>query len=70
MMTFARGEVSWKWRLQKCVTLSIIEIEYISTTKTSKELKCVALSIIEAEYISITQVFKELLWMKKNPYKS
>ncbi|RVW90052.1 Retrovirus-related Pol polyprotein from transposon TNT 1-94 [Vitis vinifera] len=32
------GAVSWQSRLQKCVALSTIEVEYIAFTKASKEL--------------------------------
>ena len=38
LMTFARGAVSWKSRLQKCVALSSTEVEYITATEVSKEL--------------------------------
>ena len=38
LMTFSRGVVSWKSRLQKCVALSTIEAEYIAPIKTCKEL--------------------------------
>jgi len=37
MMTFVGGVVSWQSRLQKCVALSSIEVEYI-VTEAAKEL--------------------------------
>ena len=33
MMTFAGGAVSWQSKLQKCVALSTIEVEYIAITE-------------------------------------
>jgi len=38
MMTFARGAVSWQSRLQNCVALFSIEVEYIVVTEAAKEL--------------------------------
>jgi ATP-binding cassette subfamily B (MDR/TAP) protein 1 len=38
MMTYAEGEVSWKSRLQKCVSLSTIDAEYIATVDACKEV--------------------------------
>ena len=38
MMIFAGGAVSWQLRLQKCVTLSTTEAEYIAITEGGKEL--------------------------------
>ena len=37
-MTFAGGAVSWQSKLQKCVSLSSAEAEYIIVTEASKEL--------------------------------
>ena len=37
LMTFARGSVSWQFKLQKCVALSTREAEYIVVTEGSKE---------------------------------
>nr|KYP64041.1 Retrovirus-related Pol polyprotein from transposon TNT 1-94 [Cajanus cajan] len=37
MMTFVKGVVSWKSKLQKFVALSSIEVEYIDITKAVKE---------------------------------
>ena len=37
MMTFARGAVSWQFKLQKCVALSTTEAEYIAITEDCKE---------------------------------
>ena len=37
MMTFARGAVSWKSKLQKCVALSTTEVEYIAIIEGCKE---------------------------------
>ena len=36
-MTFAGGAVSWQSKLQKCVSLSTIEAEYITITEGCKE---------------------------------
>lgn len=38
MMTFAGGAVSWQSKLQKCVTLSTTEAEYIAVTDACKEI--------------------------------
>ena len=38
MMIFAGGAVSWQSRLQKCITLSTTEVEYIAITEGGKEL--------------------------------
>ena len=38
LITFSRGTVSWQSRLQKYVTLSTIEAEYIVITEANKEL--------------------------------
>lgn len=38
MFTFAEEAVSWKSKLQKCVALSIIRIEYIVTIDAGKEM--------------------------------
>ena len=38
LITFSRGTMSWKSRLQKCVALSTTEAEYIVITEASKEL--------------------------------
>lgn len=35
---FYRGVMPWKSRLQKCVALSINEVEYIAAIEESKEL--------------------------------
>ena len=37
LMTFARGIVSWKSKLQKCVALSTIKANYIAITEGCKE---------------------------------
>ena len=38
LMTFSGGDVSQQSRLQKCVALSTIEVEYIAATEACKEL--------------------------------
>ncbi|WVY90442.1 hypothetical protein V8G54_035956 [Vigna mungo] len=38
LITFAGGAVSWKSKLQKCVTLSTAEAEYVAVTEASKEM--------------------------------
>nr|CAN61719.1 hypothetical protein VITISV_044026 [Vitis vinifera] len=38
LMTFLGGVVSWQSRLQKCVALFTIEVEYIAAVETCKEL--------------------------------
>ena len=38
LITFSGGDVSWQSRLQKCVALSTIEVEYIAATEACKEL--------------------------------
>ena len=37
LMTFKGGAVSWQSKLQNCVALSTIEVEYIAITKGCKE---------------------------------
>ena len=38
LFTFVGGAISLQSKLQKCVSLSIIETEYIATTETGKEM--------------------------------
>ena len=38
LFTFAGGDISWQSKLQKCVSLSTTESEYIATTKARKEM--------------------------------
>ena len=38
LITFLGGVVLWQSRLQKCVVLSTIEVEYITIIEASKEL--------------------------------
>jgi hypothetical protein len=36
LITFSGGVVSWQSRLQKCITLSTIEVELISVTEACR----------------------------------
>nr|KYP47620.1 Retrovirus-related Pol polyprotein from transposon TNT 1-94 [Cajanus cajan] len=38
LINFAGGAVAWQSRLQRCVTLSTIEAEFIAITEACKEL--------------------------------
>ena len=38
MLTFAEGAISWQSKLQKCIALSTIEVEYIALTEAGKEM--------------------------------
>ena len=38
LSTFAGGAISWQSMLQKCVSLSTIEVEYIVATEVGKEM--------------------------------
>lgn len=38
LFTFSRGDISWQSKLQKCVTLSTTEAEYIAATEAGKEM--------------------------------
>jgi hypothetical protein len=38
LFTFAGGAISWQSKLQKCVTLSTTEVEYIVATEVGKEM--------------------------------
>jgi hypothetical protein len=38
LITYSGGAVSWQSRLQKCITLSTTEAEYIAITEATKEL--------------------------------
>jgi len=38
LVTFVRGVVFWQSKLQKCVALSTIKVEYIIVTKAGKEM--------------------------------
>ena len=38
LITLSGGAVSWQSRLQKCITLSTAEVEFIAATKACKEL--------------------------------
>ena len=38
LFTFAGGAISWQSKLQKCVSLSTIEAEYITAIETGKEM--------------------------------
>jgi hypothetical protein len=38
LITYSEGAMSWQSKLQKCVALSITEVEYIAITEVAKEL--------------------------------
>lgn len=38
LFTFVGGEISWQSKLQKCVVLSTIEVQYIVAYEASKEM--------------------------------
>ena len=38
LFTFVGGAISWQSKLQKCVSLSITEVEYIIATEDGKEM--------------------------------
>ncbi|KAF3627162.1 hypothetical protein FXO37_30009 [Capsicum annuum] len=38
LFTFLGGAISWQSKLQKCIVLSKIEVQYITTTEASKEM--------------------------------
>jgi hypothetical protein len=38
LITYARGAASWQSKLQKCVSLSTSEVEFIAAREASKEL--------------------------------
>ena len=38
LFTFVGGAISWQSKLQKCVALSTMEVEYIAATKAGKEI--------------------------------
>ena len=38
LFTFVGGVISWQSKLQKCVALSTIKVEYIAATKAGKEI--------------------------------
>lgn len=50
MITFASGVVSWQLRLQKCVTLFTIEVEFIVAIEACKELLCMKKFLGELEF--------------------
>nr|GEW15332.1 hypothetical protein [Tanacetum cinerariifolium] len=55
-MTFAGGAVSWQSRLQKCVALSITEVEYVAATKACKELLWLKRDAIEDGMFELNKV--------------
>ena len=38
LFTFARGPILWQFKLQKCITLTTKEAEYIATAKARKDI--------------------------------
>ena len=38
LFTFVRGSISWRSKLQKCVSLSTIEAEYIAANEAGIEM--------------------------------
>ena len=38
LFTFTGGAISWQSKLQKCVSLFTIEVEYIATTEARKDM--------------------------------
>ena len=38
LFKFAGGDISWQSKLQKCVSLSTTEVEYIAATEVGKEM--------------------------------
>ena len=38
LFTFVGGAISWQSKLQKCVSLSTTEVEYIATTEARKDM--------------------------------
>lgn len=49
LFTFVGGSISYKSNLQKYVTLSTIEIEYIASTEACKEMLCLKYFLTELD---------------------
>jgi len=50
LITCSDGAVSWQSRLQKCVALSTIEIEFIAATKACKKILWMKMFLHELGY--------------------
>jgi len=71
VLTFAGGVVSWQSRLQKCVSLSTTEAEYIATTEACKEMLWMKRFIeelgLEQENYVIFCDSQSVIHLSKNP---
>ena len=38
VIMFVRGAVLWKSKLQRCITLSLMEVEYVAASETAKSI--------------------------------
>lgn len=71
LITFAGGAVSWQSKLQKCVTLSTAEAEYVAVTETSKEMLWMKNFLIELGHDQVDYVVncdnQSTIHLAKNP---